>query len=120
MNNLLKTLIISGCLFSMFAIVPAIAPAPADNVLATEPTGFVTAPDFITASEGDAASCPDGKIMDGSTAEQARQRIEAVGYTDVTILEKDCDNIWHATGVKGGGSRNLIVSPDGGVLPARY
>lgn len=114
MNNLLKTLIISGCLFSVFASVPAVAPAPADNIVATDP------PDFVTASESNTTNCPNGQAMDGSTAEQARQRIEAVGYTDVTILEKDCDSIWHATGIKGGGSRNLIVSPDGGVLPARY
>lgn len=111
MTNLLKPMIISGCVFSVFAIVPAIAPARADNVVATEPADFVTA---------GGTNCPNGEIMDGSTAEQTRQRIEAVGYTDVTILEKGCDNVWHATGIKGGESRNLIVSPDGGVLPGKY
>ncbi len=89
-------------------IAPAMSSARADNTAATTPTEFVTANDV---------SCTNGEVLDDSTAAQAQQRIEAVGYSDVEILAKGCDNFWHATGIKGGETRNLIVTPDGGVLP---
>jgi hypothetical protein len=90
------------------AISPAMSPAWADNAVST------TATDFVTASDGD---CANGATVDDAAAAQARQRVEAVGYTDVQILNKSCDNSWRATGIKGGETRNLVVTPDGGVLP---
>ena len=45
---------------------------------------------------------------------------QAAGYSDVTILEKGCDNFWHATGTKGGQSGNIVLSPTGEVMPEGY
>jgi hypothetical protein len=107
MKHKFRTVIISAWLSSAFAVLPAMNPARADNVLATESTDLVA----------NTRSCANGQIPDHSTAEQAKQRVEAVGYTDVHILAKGCDNVWRATGVKGGTIRKLIISPDGGVMP---
>lgn len=108
MTHHFETALISGWLLSVFAVLPAMNPARADNMLATESTDVVA----------NSSPCTNGEILDESTAEQTMQRVEAVGYTDVQILAKGCDNFWHATGIKGGALRKLVVSPDGGVMPS--
>lgn len=62
-------------------------------------------------------NCTEGEVIDGSTAEQAKAKIEAAGYSDVVITSKGCDNFWHATAVKDGMPGNVVLSPDGMVLP---
>lgn len=64
------------------------------------------------------ASCEAGAKIDGTTAAQAKQRIEAAGYTKVTDLNKGCDNVWHGTATdKDGNAGNVMVTPQGQVLP---
>ena len=46
-------------------------------------------------------------------AGQAIATVKAAGYSDVKSLETGCDNLWHATGIKGGQSGNIVLSPDG-------
>jgi hypothetical protein len=60
-------------------------------------------------------NCAAGEKIDGSTAEQAKAKLEAAGYTAITGLEKGCDNVWHAQAQSGGNSVNVMVSPDGTV-----
>ena len=61
-------------------------------------------------------NCAASDKIDGSTAEQARQKLEAAGYTDVTGLNKGCDNVWHAQARGSGGAQvNVMVAPDGSV-----
>jgi GrpB-like predicted nucleotidyltransferase (UPF0157 family) len=60
-------------------------------------------------------NCAAGEKIDGSTAEQAKQKLEAAGYTDVTGLNKGCDNVWHAQAQSSGNPVNVMVAPDGSV-----
>ncbi len=60
-------------------------------------------------------NCAPGDQIDSSTAEQARAKLEAAGYTDVTGLNKGCDNVWHGQARSGGNPVNVMVAPDGSV-----
>ena len=61
-------------------------------------------------------NCAASDKIDGSTAAQAKQKLEAAGYTDVTGLNKGCDNVWHAQARGNGGAAvNVMVAPDGSV-----
>ena len=62
-------------------------------------------------------NCLPGDKIDGSTAEQAKAKFAAAGYSDVKIIRKGCDNFWHASGVYGGVPSFMVLSPDGKVLP---
>lgn len=108
MTNTLRIIVLSGGLLAALAIPAAIAPAWADNAV-------ITAPTDLSAAAGN--NCTNGEAIDGTTAEQAIAKFQAAGYTNVQILEKGCDNFWHATGVKGGQGGNIVLSPDGMVMP---
>jgi hypothetical protein len=71
--------------------------------------------DAQEASSQPANNCAAGEKIDGSTAEQARQKLEAAGYAAVTGLNKGCDNVWHAQAVANGKPVNVMVAPDGSV-----
>ncbi len=60
-------------------------------------------------------NCAAGDKIDGSTAEQAQQKLQAAGYTGITGLTKGCDNVWHAQAMTGGKAVNVMVAPDGSV-----
>jgi hypothetical protein len=51
------------------------------------------------------------------TMAQAKSRIEAAGYTDVSGLAKDKDGVWRAMASKGGASTNVSLDYQGNVLP---
>lgn len=108
MKNTLRTTVITIGLAAPLLLLPAIAPASAENAVITAPT------DLSTAAGN---NCTHGETIDGSTAEQAITQFQAAGYSDVKILEKGCDNFWHATGTKGGQGGNIVLSPDGQVMP---
>lgn len=61
------------------------------------------------------AACDPGVKIDGSSASDAKKKIEAQGYQKVANLKKGCDNFWHGTAVKDGTSYNISLSPDGTV-----
>ena len=104
MTNILRSLAVSASLFAGIAMTPALA----DNAVTTAPTEL---------SPASGNNCTNGEIIDGSTAEQAIAKFQAAGYSNVQIVEKGCDNFWHATGIKGGQGGNIVLSPDGAVLP---
>ena len=62
------------------------------------------------------AGCAAGDKIDGTTADQARHKIVAAGYTEVTDLKKGCYNYWHALAMKDGASVGVVVSPTGEVM----
>lgn len=100
----IRTIVISTAFLSAFGIGQALA----DNAVPTQPT------DLSTQSGN---NCSNGEAIDGSTAEQAIAKFKAAGYSDVQILEKGCDNFWHATGTLDGQSGNIVLSPSGEVMP---
>ncbi len=85
---------------AMFAAVAAIA-------LAVAPHGAVR-PAY--------AACDKGDVIDRSTANDAKKKFEAAGYTQLRDFKKGCDNYWHAIGNKGGVTVRVVVSPQGEVI----
>ncbi|HXP75574.1 MAG TPA: hypothetical protein VN823_15625 [Stellaceae bacterium] len=81
--------------------------------------GLMIAPVFLgpTSFTAARAACEPGDKVDATTADQARKRAEGAGYTQVHMLRKGCDNVWHGTGLKSGASVNLAVLPSGEVAP---
>src|SRR5512147_1343766 len=60
--------------------------------------------------------CHFGEVVDGSTADDARARIEAAGFTDVHGLKKSCDNFWHGQARLSGQLVNVVLTPTGKVI----
>lgn len=60
--------------------------------------------------------CQFGEVIDGSTADDARRKIEAAGFTDVRELKKSCDNFWHGKAALSGRPVNVALSPGGKVM----
>ena len=58
-------------------------------------------------------NCAATDKIDGSTANDARKKFEAAGYTDVTALYKGCDNVWHGQARSSGNAVNVVIGPDG-------
>lgn len=59
--------------------------------------------------------CAASDKIDSSTANDARKKLEAAGYTDVTALNKGCDNVWHAEARANGNAVHVMVAPDGSI-----
>ena len=60
--------------------------------------------------------CQFGEVIDGSTANDARKKIESAGLTDVHDLKKSCDNFWHGQANFSGRPVNVVLSPSGKVM----
>ena len=58
-------------------------------------------------------NCAPTDKIDGTTANDARKKMEAAGYTDVAQLYKGCDNVWHGQARASGNAVNVMVGPDG-------
>lgn len=63
-----------------------------------------------------APGCHFGEVIDGSTADDARRRIEAAGFVGVHGLKKSCDNFWHGQAILAGRPVNVALSPTGSVM----
>jgi hypothetical protein len=62
-----------------------------------------------------ALRCGADEKIDGSTAADAKKKITAAGYTQVTGLKKGCDNFWHGRAIKDGVPTEVMLAPDGRV-----
>lgn len=51
------------------------------------------------------------------TEAQAKERIEARGFSDVTGLAKDKDGVWRGKAMKGGASHDVALDYQGNVFP---
>ena len=89
----------------LLALITVVLMAPPNYADAQEAT--------VTPQPGN--NCAASDQIDGSTAEQAKAKLEAAGYSDITGLEKGCDNVWHAQARSGGNAVNVMVAPDGSV-----
>lgn len=63
-----------------------------------------------------APGCHFGEVIDGSTADDARRKIEAAGFSSVHALKKSCDNFWHGEATLAGRPVNVVLSPTGKVM----
>jgi hypothetical protein len=61
------------------------------------------------------AQCMHGERVDGTTADMARAKAQAAGYTNVVMNRKGCDSFWHGTANQGGARVGIVVSPAGQV-----
>jgi hypothetical protein len=75
----------------------------------------LVAPDALSAERAGQA-CRLGGNADGAARIDAEQRILAEGYTEVSVLAKSCDNVWHALALADGDPVSLQVTPQGSVL----
>jgi hypothetical protein len=66
---------------------------------------------------GGIGNCGPGEKVDGSTATDARKKMEAAGYRKVSALRKGCDNSWHGKAEKDGNEVHVVLNPQGLVLP---
>jgi len=62
------------------------------------------------------AACDPGDRVDGSTADQAKKKMEHAGFSQVQGLKKGCDNFWHGQAMKDGKPANVVLSPQGQVM----
>ncbi len=61
-------------------------------------------------------NCQFGEKLDGSTAADARKRLESAGFANVRIGKKGCDNVWHATAARNGSILNVALTPQGQIF----
>jgi len=73
-----------------------------------------------TARAGDPPpiGCEASDKIDGSTAADARKKMNAAGYQQVSELKKGCGNYWNGLAIKDGVWTHVSVSPQGTVQPA--
>jgi len=62
------------------------------------------------------AGCAPDERIDGTTADQAKRRMEGASFSGVHGLTKGCDNVWHGLAMKDGVSVHVAVQPQGQVM----
>ena len=70
----------------------------------------------VTTSSTPTPASP-AKGSNSFTMAQAKSRIEAAGFTNVTDLTKDHDGIWRGQGSKNGATGEVSLDYQGNVLP---
>jgi len=81
---------------------------------ATVPAADGKTPAVSTSDTPNAAAPVKG--ANSFTEEQARQRIEAAGYTGVTNLKLDDQGVWQSTAMKNGKSMAVAMDYQGNVV----
>jgi hypothetical protein len=72
----------------------------------------LVAPDAFSADR----ACRSGDRPEDTTRIEMTERILAHGYTEISLLARDCDNSWHALAFAEGDPVNVVVTPQGAVL----
>jgi hypothetical protein len=85
-------------------------------VFCAVPGGPASAQETMSAPVALGPGCHFGEIIDSSTADDARRKIEAAGFSAVTGLKKSCDNFWHGQAIQDGQNVNVVLSPAGKVM----
>ena len=77
----------------------------------------VVAPDALSAQAGleQERACRSNDAG-GATRLEATERILAQGYSEISQLARDCDNVWRALAFAEGDPVNVLVTPRGDVL----
>jgi hypothetical protein len=58
-------------------------------------------------------TCETSDRIDGSSAADARKKMNMAGYHHVSALKKGCDNYWHGMAVKDGAATHVSLAPTG-------
>lgn len=96
---IIMALVLSG---PVFAQTPPANPDPNTPAVTTQDTPAPTQP---------------AKGANSFTEAQAKSRIEAKGFSNVTGLAKDKDGIWRGKAQKNGGSHDVALDYQGNVFP---
>lgn len=88
--------------------VPALAQTPPSNPTPEKPA--------VTTNETAPPAQP-AKGANSFTEAQAKSRIEAKGFSDVSGLAKDNDGIWRGKAMRNGASQDVALDYQGNVFP---
>lgn len=100
--------IIAAALALLGAVAAGVAPLEAQTRVGgpAPPEAAGQAPRADDRSGVDAGSA-------GTTADQARTRIEGAGYSDVTNLRQDGEGVWHGRAMRSGNAVEVSVDREG-------
>jgi len=84
------------------------------QTIATTPRG--NSPAVIATSPDAKGVAPPVAGANSFTEGEARSRIEASGYTNVTELKKDAQSVWHGRAMKGGTSVRVALDYQGTIV----
>ncbi len=84
-------------------------------VLVASAGSELVAPDALYAAEPARQACQTTDAT-GKSRNDAEHRIRAEGYTEVRIIARGCDKVWHALALTEGDPVNVKVTPNGAVL----
>jgi hypothetical protein len=98
------------------AVVLAIVGAGAAFAQTTATTPLVNPPAVIATSPDAKGVAPPVAGANSFTEGEARSRIEANGYTNVTELKKDDQSVWHGKAMKGGTLVNVALDYQGTIV----
>ena len=102
----MKRVLLAAVVIAMSA--PALAQTPAAN---PDPnTTAVTTPSTPRPAQ-------PAKGANSFTEAQAKSRIEAQGFSNVSGLAKDADGVWRGKAMKGGASHDVALDYQGNVFP---
>ena len=94
----------AAALLGAAALLPGTAPAQSPG----------SAPPAVRTDEGPTAGTPQPGA-NSFTEGQARSRIEAAGFSDVTELQKDDQGIWRGRGTRNGQQTSVALDFTGAV-----
>ena len=73
--------------------------------------GAIAAGPLTSGARADACLTTD--VIDGSTADQAAQKMQAAGFVQPRDLKKGCDNYWYAHAMQNGMPVDVVLPPSG-------
>lgn len=100
----------------LLASIMALSTVAAFGQTKVPPTNPNPATPAVTTSSTPTPASP-AKGSNSFTMAQAKSRIEAAGYTNVTDLTKDNNGIWRGHGSKNGAIGQVSLDYQGNVLP---
>ena len=105
----MKRSIPAGLALALLVITPALAQSAATNASPTPPAIASGDPDSKTAAAPVAGA-------NSFTESEARDRLVAHGYSDVTGLQLDGNSIWRGTATKGGQRVAVALDYQGNIV----
>jgi hypothetical protein len=108
----MKTVLSVAVVLGVIGAGGAFAQTGTSNPVRNPPAVSSTSPDSKTA-----AAPVAGK--NSFTESEARSRLEAHGYSNITGLIKDDKSIWRGKATKGGAAVNVALDYQGNIVPSK-